>query len=480
MGGTAVVGKTDNSALYYNPGAIGFIDSTRITASSYVYGFEYTRLKNGGGNGIDLKSLRVNIIPQLLAGGVVFKKVPRLKLVMGTLTRSRTNVRYVNENEGYYDVINGAEGLERYQARVEYYSGSIEQWAGFGFAYRINEQWSVGAAAYGAYTHMEVRSTQSNNTDAVNNGVPYTASVNEYNSMILNQLSQVFKVGVSAHFKHVHLGAALTTPGFKIWGDGKMEKTFEVHNLNTFATDTTLPAQQRSSYLIADIQRGLKTNYRVPLSASLGIKLVYPRFSLAISAEYFNGSKNQLIMAGSNQTVVRPTTNRSTDTLAGFMKLQTTILPVVNAGFGAEVVINNHVSALFGARTDFSNQADYLPNNMAFNIPSAQSPKWDYVYLSTGFSYKLSMHNLTAGFDYGIGFSRSNTQVFNITEPTQDNYLRGNLQNSMKASIHKLNFILSYTYFFTAKERRHGPFTFLQELGKQKKKKKGAAPVMMN
>ncbi|MES2619767.1 MAG: hypothetical protein V4615_02870, partial [Bacteroidota bacterium] len=36
LGGTGVVGISDNSVLYYNPGGIGFIDSARVTASTYI------------------------------------------------------------------------------------------------------------------------------------------------------------------------------------------------------------------------------------------------------------------------------------------------------------------------------------------------------------------------------------------------------------------------------------------------------------
>ncbi len=178
-GGTAVSGARDNSAIYYNPGSIGFIDSARITASTYIYGFEYTQLKNGAGTGLSLKSMRVNIIPQLLAGSIAIKKVPKLKLIYGTLTRGRSNVRFTQENENDYEVITGSPNTEYYKARVEFVNNSVEQWAGLGLAYKIDKHWSIGLSAVGAYTHIEVRSTQNVNTDAVFNGAPYTTTVNE-------------------------------------------------------------------------------------------------------------------------------------------------------------------------------------------------------------------------------------------------------------------------------------------------------------
>ena len=37
-----------------------------------------------------------------------------------------------------------------------------------------------------------------------------------------------------------------------------------------------------------------------------------------------------------------------------------------------------------------------------------------------GFTYKLPFHNLTMGFDYGLGIAAGQQQVFNITEPRQE------------------------------------------------------------
>ncbi len=472
MGGTSVVGTSDNSCIYYNPGAVGFIDSARITASTYVYGFEYTKLKNGAGTGLDLKSLRVNILPQLLAGSIPIKKVRKLKLIYGTLTRGRTNMRYNQENENHYEVIAGSPGTENYKARVEFVNSSVEQWAGLGLSYKINETWAVGVSTFGVYTLMDVRSTQNMNVDAISNGVSYITTVNEYNAMRLNQMSWIWKLGVAARFKHIQLGIALTVPSVKIWGQGKLAKSFEVYNLNLNATDTTMPAQKNPSYVISDVQSRLKTHYKIPLSASIGIKVVYPGFTLSAAVEYFMGYKNRTILHGVDHAVVRPATLAGNDTIPGYMNLRTSASFVVNGGIGAEIKIQPKVNLLLGVRTDFTNRVEYLPDNSLINVSTGRSPMWHYLYFSTGITYKLALHNLTVGFDYGTGIPAGKQQAFNLTEPKQETFLRGNLNQDMRTSVHKLNFILSYTYFFKPKERKYGPFSIIDEIKKAKKKKR--------
>ena len=183
------------------------------------------------------------------------------------------------------------------------------------------------------------------------------------------------------------------------------------------------------------------------------------------------GYKNKTILQGTDRTFLRPRASY-TDTIKGYMTLQTSARPVFNAGIGAEVVINPGVNLLFGTRTDFNNRAEYLPGNEALHILSIKSPAWHYIYFSTGVTYKLTLHNLTAGFDYGIGIPTGSQQIFNITDPKQELFLRGNLNQNMKTSVHKLNFILSYVYFFKKKEKKTGMFSMIDELKTEKKKKK--------
>ncbi len=471
MGGTSVAGVNDNSALFYNPGAIGFIDTARITATTFILGIESARLKNGAGDNLDLKSLRVNFLPQMITGSILFKKVPGLKLIYGTLVRGRTNRRFNQENEGYYDVIPGSPGLEYYKARTEYTYNSLEQWSGFGLAYKLNHHWSVGLSTFGAYTNIETRSTENLSTDAIANGAAYTASANEYNSMRIDQISHVFKLGLEGRFKHAQWGLSVTTPGIKIWGQGKLEKTFEVYNLNLNATDSTQLAQQHPSLVISDVQKGIKSNYQIPLSISTGFRLVYPNFVLAAAIEYFMGYKSRLILDGADRNVVRPAATFGNDTVAGFMQVQTGARYVINAGIGAEVRAAENISLLMGVRTDFSNQTDYLPDNRVLNIQSARQPNWNYLYLSTGVIYSLKPHNLAVGFDYGIGFTSANMQIYNLTSPAQSTYLRGNLKPEMQTSVHKLNFIFSYSYTFKPREKKFGPMFFVDEIKKTTNRK---------
>lgn len=129
-GGAEIAGVRDNTALFYNPGAMGFIQNNKISVSANVYEAEIVRLKNFAGLNFDAKSFRILIYPQFIGSTLFFKKVPKLKIMYGTMARNRSNVRYNIEYQTYTDVIKGSAGNEFYKARIAYESSTIETWAG--------------------------------------------------------------------------------------------------------------------------------------------------------------------------------------------------------------------------------------------------------------------------------------------------------------------------------------------------------------
>ncbi len=454
-GGSAVAGALDNSSIYYNPGAVGFIDSPKISASCNLYGFESIHLKNGAGTGIDLKSLRFNVFPQIVSGSVPIANVPRLKILYGTLTRFRTNIRFNQEARFYYNVIANSPGDEYYKARLEYQNNSIEQWGGLGLAYKIDSIFSVGLTSFVAYTNIETRSAENLNTDAFYNGQPYTASVNEYNSLRLDQVNMIFKLGLAVNMEHIKLGMTVTMPSIKIWGKGRLDKSFEAYNLNLNAVDTNIPAEKYPTLILSDEQDKLKTDYRMPASFAFGAKVVYPKFKLSASVEYFFGYKNVKVIQGEDRTFIRPTAAYGGDTIKGYMNIVTSARPVLNAGFGAEWQVKKKIALLAGVRTDFNNRTDFLPNNGVANVLSVRLPIYHYLYFSVGATYKFGTHDLSAGFDYGLGLSADRTEIFNMSEPEQNLLLRGRPTNNMQTKIHSLSFVIGYTYYFKAIQKRY-------------------------
>lgn len=483
MGGTAVVGSDDNSCFYYNPGGLGFVDSAKITASTYLYGLESIILKNGYGNGVNLTDLHLFVFPQMLIFDIHFRKVPRLKLVLGTFTRYRTDWNITEANQNNYSVITSQPGTQFYSANVQYVNNSVEQWTGFGLAYRFSKIISVGFSYYVSYTNINESATQNSNLDATASGTPYTASVNEFNSLIINQFSQIFKLGMEVKLEHLQMGFSITPPDIETWGQGTLTKNFGAYNLNQNATDTTQLAYRNSSFVISDVQDRLRSYYLQPLSASAGVQWVQPNFRIAASLEFFAGFKNRTIVAGVNRDVIHPPGVYGNDTVNGFMTVQTSAIPVVNVGIGGMYKLKPKVDFMFGMQTDINNKANYLPNNSVLGIVSAVTPIWNYLDFSSGINYKLNLNQVTIGAVYGVGIPDNHRQIFDLTDPQQYTYLRGPLENTMHTYVNRISLVFSWTYFFKIVTSTYPPIPFFDTQHpikkKTKKQKKTPPPAII-
>lgn len=73
LGGSVVAGVDNISAVFYNPGALSFIENSSVTLETATLFGGNLQIKNGAGNTLDIKSSFFDVIPSLI-GGVVKDK----------------------------------------------------------------------------------------------------------------------------------------------------------------------------------------------------------------------------------------------------------------------------------------------------------------------------------------------------------------------------------------------------------------------
>ncbi len=151
LGGNVIAGVRDNSAAFYNPGALGFIKDPDISVSGNVYGYRYFDLENGLGEGTDVFTGGYLLYPQMLSSVFRVGKENPWHINFNWLTRNHA-FKIMNERyEQDYDVISVLEGDKRYVGSLDYFQDLSEQWVGLGAGRPLNEYWSVGFSVFGTY-----------------------------------------------------------------------------------------------------------------------------------------------------------------------------------------------------------------------------------------------------------------------------------------------------------------------------------------
>ena len=447
-GGAGVSSVRDNGAIYYNPGALGLIDSSSISLTTDVYGFDYYNLKNEAGKGLGMKSFKADVFPQIAAGSLILKKIPKLRISYATLTRFNNSYKFDVNYNGSYNIIPNQPGNQFYKARAEYELSSFEQWAGGGIGYKVNKTLSLGLSGFLSYLDFESHTSTSVTADANLDSMPYSASVNEYNGSDIQQFNMILKAGAAIDLGDWKIGLALTIPSIKLWSSGSIDKSLQGYNLNYNATDTNGLLFKHNSFVIQDAADNLKTYYFEPFSMSGGVSYQMDRWTLHGEAEFFAGKKNIVIMNAPQTEHIQPYASYAGDSVNNFLQIKTIIVPILNVGLGAEYQWRKNISLLCGIRTDFSNQEQFLPNNDNLGIQSFNVPSWHYVHFSLGSSYKKGGQLITAGFNYGVGIPTTRYQAINLTQPEQNLFLRGATTTRSGTSVQYLTFMLGYTYYF--------------------------------
>jgi hypothetical protein len=470
LGGAVVGGVSDNSAMYYNPARLGFIESPKISVSANTYGVDIVKLKNAAGTNLDLKSAKLVLFPQIAAGSLAIKRNPKFKMVYGSLIRYRTALHYEQTNTMSYDVFKRSPGNEFYDARVEYDYNSTANWFGGSFGYRINENWSVGYSQFFTYINLQYRQSYNITSDNKVRDVYFVSSNNSNLNFIINNVGVIEKLAVAYEKKSnkrdsliFRLGCTITMPSFKVFSKSKVYQSLELNNI-TEQDFPVIDSFRNLSNIINNSNGNIKSDFKDPASISLGFEIENRKIRFCATIEYFFKVKEYNMIKDNSKTVVRPVQNNNPEYIIDFMTIKQNNQPIVNAAIGLEYKFKTKVkkenkvriwSLLFGIRTDFNNHDQvYRLQKREKGTEEAFNPdNWRYLHYSLGASIDRKTDKFSFGIDYGKGLTKRTLQAINITEPTSNNFLLGEKQNNVIPQINSINFVMGYTYRFNKTAR---------------------------
>jgi hypothetical protein len=458
MGGAVVGGVQDNSALYYNPAGIAYIDSNYLNVSANAYGMDWVNLKNGAGTNVDLNSLRILIYPQFISGLIKFKFIPKLKMAYGLLTRYRSDQKMHADNTiDHYQVIPGVPAdQQHYYGSYDYELNSISQWGGFDIAYKFTPTFAMGLTTFITYTHSDgFRNTfLTTDVNAPNPDSSYTAKFSSFERYSIDHFGMLWKLGFQFSWEKLKLGFAVTTPNISLFGFTRIAQTIEYQNQDRFIADTQ-PIGRYSSWLISADVNNLSTTLRNPLSLSVGLDYLFPKTGtrLAFTGEVFLGIPDYLVARSPDSVYIRPTSQYTNVTYKlPFMQLINRNAPIINVAIGLEQKLSPRTTLFLGIRTDFNN-GGFTGSNKKIISNTLNHTYNHYLHFSAGVTFKKGGSDISFGLNYGLGATSLKPQLINLSEPQvivnddgQYLALQGVQNESISANVHSFALIIGYTH----------------------------------
>jgi len=440
LGGAMVGGVSDNSAVYYNPGALAFITNLSLSIDANVYRMDKILISDGAGKGLNLNSAQISIYPQIISGMVKMLKNNRLKFSYALLTRNHNNVlmntRYTSK-ASQSDPDNPEPTATTFVGAYDYVNQLDEQWLGIGAGYSVSDKLGIGATLFGSYRGQSYQRT--NYVREVNYMNPYYVFGTETDDEAVRYYSVrlLAKIGLSYSSDNWKYGLTVTTPSVGLFGSGSVQRENSIIVVSENADDL------KDNFLIMDRKTDVKARYKHPLSVAFGINYQTTKTRLAISAEYFSGINSYNIMEPDAEPFLYPTSYLDSADIKplidSYLNVENIARPVLNAAIGFSQVIYKQLTLVLGASTDFSSYTSDGTDELMHGYGG-----WNIYHFSSGFSYHKQKHTITLGLSYAI------TPSENIPPYTIIN--QNPAVTTARMSAQSYSIVLGYTYYFTRSE----------------------------
>jgi len=417
-----------------------------LSVSANAYQLERLSIDNGAGTNVSLDSEKINVIPLLASGTLIFKRFPAHSFGYSLLAKNQTSIDMSERTEKSIDVINdiqpqnGAvyfQGEEKFIGQVIASSEVTELWGGLSWAHKVYPNISVGATAF-----LAMRNQSQNlaiDVRVVNGDT--MATVDKLDYLDFWNIRYLVKFGVAADFNALKLGLTITTPSGNLFGQGTVAGEEASNNHYDPETDKFVGT------LVSNRQDNLDTTYKTPFSIAAGFEYALtPKTNLAGTIEWFNKQyKYDVITPGAHSFLriivddIIEFDENSAEKQA-LIKVKDAASRVVNFSIAIEHTFNNKNKGYLSFRVDNENN----PNNI--EEQSLGIANWDIYHLTIGATYRRKRSELAVGFTYSFGSQDNFLQFANFADVGNGSILGESKFTT--ADYNAFSLIVGYTYFF--------------------------------
>ncbi|MCF6360670.1 MAG: hypothetical protein L3J29_07900 [Cyclobacteriaceae bacterium] len=436
MGGAVTAGVKDNSAVYYNPGALAFITESNVTLETGNFYGGQLIIKNGAGNGLDIESTFFDVIPGAISGTVKSQKLPDWTFTYSILTTNSSLIKFSVRNSMAIDILPSNPGDELYEGQFSYSNEMRENGFAFGTAKKIGNNLGIGVSVFGVYNSQVYFLNQEATANAIiDDRIANTLAFSRLTrDLTFGSATLVFQMGAVYKLEKTKWALNITAPKLNL---NVLADATVTENVNLF-----IPFDNASeAFTINRFGEDLKTIQRSPLRIALGHEIIMKKSIWNFKVTYHTKISKY-------NRVVAPVNPEVDGVDVGFVDLEVLDegTEIVNVAAGAIYKIREGLSFMGGARTDF---------NFARNLPDpeeqdfyARMSYWNLFHLTGGVIWQTDKLNLTLGADYATGFDKGRLQQVNLTEPTIENLLFGELTTNTSTYLNQIYVVVGLSYKF--------------------------------
>ncbi len=469
MGGMVVAGVRDNSAVFYNPGAMGFLDTSTVSLSASTYQYESSSIQNAGGLGVNMTSSKFQAFPLVSISGIIApKKGSKHSFGFMLFTKNQTASNYSYRFDGIKsDTIFAGDGYQPNSPNhgVEYIGDYNlqtqlnELWLGFTYAYEINQHISIGLSPFIAYRTETLNESfvarafagdSSNflNAPTTQTSTAQLSSINysDIQSITFNNFRALGKLGIAFDYGKLKLGATYTSRSINLGGSAMIARDITYNGGSVYAQPSGTPAVYTDDFVLNDRQQNLKSTYISPYSMSAGVDYQIQRTTIAINAEYFGAVAPYNLATPQATSFFRPVWANHGNNLGSqinsdeYLRITQAAKSVTNFGIAVEQQIKRNLSIVASFRTDYTSYTkatnDIMERLFVGDTSHPAGQKLDLsninlYHLSLGAILKNKRSDIHIGLAYCFGKNTFFQPFCNIANPQDINATGENLLGAL-------------------------------------------------
>jgi len=429
-----------------------------LSLSANLFSVSFIHAENALGTDFPADRTQLDIYPRIITLTLNPKKKPDLTIEIAYFAKTND---YMQVNQGTSlngDIIASNPGNEHYTADYYLRSKFQDYYGGAGFGYKLSPSVAIGLSTMVSYKDDQFYNLVT--ADAFTLPDP-EAETGQYLSDSRFHLKYnmfdvriVNKLGISVKKNLWAIGANITFPSIKIFGDGTVVKQYEYTNIHK---DVGNPDGSDAYY--AGRQKKCASHFKDPLSIAIGANYYTPSSNtiVLVTAEYFFGLSDYKYIEASDDPG-EDGYHFGTDEPAEWLNFTTGHNPVFNIGVAYKQQLTEDIMFSGGFRTDFIGR-DFPGNGQEFpNNNKKAFYSFNVYHLNSGLGYTFKRGSIILGMQYSHGDTRDQRQIVNLTEPVEyisDSQmpLTGEIQKNVQFRYNDISVYFGFMFNFLKEEQ---------------------------